>query len=56
MAKIKLIVDANFKEASTELKKLGQLTESETKRIEKALKRMKGDQLDSFIQKNKLYP
>jgi len=53
MARIQLTVDTNFKEASDDLKKIGNLTDSESRRIEKALNRMKGDQIDSLIQRNR---
>lgn len=53
MARIQLTVDTNFKEASKELKQIGALTDSESKRIEKALNRMKGGQIDSLIQRNR---
>jgi len=52
VATIKLKVDSNFSDASKDLANLGELTESEAKRIEKALKKLKGDEIDSFVQRN----
>lgn len=52
-AKIKLTVSTNFDKAGQEFKRFGALTESESKRIDQALKKIGGDQLESFVQKNK---
>jgi len=52
MASIKLTIKSNFAEATREIKSIGDLTERESKRIEKFNKSFKSTQIDTFIQKN----
>jgi len=51
MAKVELKIVTNFEEASQGFKDLGNLTEAETRRIDKAMKSIKTDSIDSMIQK-----
>ncbi len=52
MASISLRVKSNFDEAGKDIRKIGDLTEREAKRIARFNKSFKSDQINSFIQKN----
>lgn len=52
MAKIKLTVSSNFQEASAQMQGFSDLTEKELKRIKTAMGKIKGDEIESFVQKN----
>ena len=53
-ANIKLTISSNFDEASADFKKFGNLTESEAKRAEAALKKIDGEQMDKFTRSTKM--
>ncbi len=53
MAKVQLDIETNFDDAEKDFKDLGDVTESESKRIARNLAKIKPDTIDSLIQRNK---
>lgn len=52
-AQVNIKVNSDFAKASADLKKFGQVTESEAKRIQKFQDSFKSEQIDKFIDKNR---
>ena len=52
-AKIRLLVESNFDEASDDLKKLGAVSKDEAKRMEAGLKKLNNTTIDNFIQRQR---